>query len=746
MSQNNFRNGSSPSSKLEELQPLWEAMLRHSLRDFDPASDSTWSTRPTAEQRAELYRSTLTDETIAYQNQFNIAHAKHSARLLNNKYQCANRGNALFYPYYNSVGRIVYVKAKFQYPGSSPKAPKYVGPWGLTNADTCYFPRGTHERLRNKPPFIFVTEGEKKALALHQLGFSAISINGVWGGQEPKSSPDSRTRRLNRQIRGLLDELPEHCRTIISIFDSDAVDNAHIRLAEETFGKLCSLNGYKFGHIRLDSGPNGEKVGVDDFLFAGGTKEDLLGKASDVLAGPMKLPKYTCKDFIDHAEGFIDSLEHPLTYGYGSRYWEYSPEKMLWVELSREKLEIRLMSYLTSRYSGVSGKTVTTVMGLLPHMLLADESHLDAEPPFWLGEPKFDLPGKIFTQNEIVAPLTGETHPVGPDIFYTSSIDTTYDANAPKPKRWLQFLEESFPGDEASKCVLQEMFGYLLTLGNSLQKVFLILGPAGCGKGTIVRVLEALLRKESVAATSMKALGESHGLEDLVGKSLATINEIRVNSRTDVNEALNQLLSISGGDAVRINPKGIKGYACRLTVRFLLTTNEIPSLTDAAGALDRRLVALRMCHKPAKVETDLDEQFRLELPGILNWAIEGRRRLIDVNKGKFTEIPRRDDEMSLAEMIVENGALIQTFVGDRCILGEELTVSWVDMQLSYEDWCQAVGEKPRSQRKMVAEITAAFPQVRATRPLGSDGRSPRMLKGITLKNQGEMRPPHVQTY
>lgn len=739
MSLNNHRNGSPPLSKLEEFQQIWEPVLRHPLREFDPSRNDNWyqATLPTAAQRAELYKSGIDDDTIEAAKLFNVPYARLSARLLNNKSQCRNRGNALFYPYPDRHGKCVYLKAKFALPGDQADPPKYVGPKGCKNAPTLYLPCDTWQKVLNRPLFMILTEGEKKALRAWMLGYVVASLNGVWGGQRPGSH--------GKALMQALEQVLEYCKTFFIIFDSDAVENDKVLQAEKQLIKLLQRAGCTVVVIRLEPGPNGEKVGLDDFLAQEGGKAKLDAMIAAALAGPMKLPHHTCKEPLEHAQGFIDAHEHPITYGYGSRYWEYPPGTKPWVELTQEKLEIRLTRYLTERYSGVIPATVGKVKGLLPHLLLEDESHFDAEPPFWIGEPRFDLAGKVFTQSDIIDPLTGETYPIGRDIFYTSSINTKYDPNALCP-RWLRVLEDMLPGDEESKKVLQEWFGYVMTLGNSLQKVGLILGPAGCGKGTIVRLLEALLGKESVAATSMKALGDSHGLEDLVGKSLATINEIRVNSRTDVNEALNQLLSISGGDAVRINPKGIKGYTLRLSVRFLLTTNEIPSLTDAAGAMDRRLVALRMRHKPAKVDPDLDAKLREELPGIVNWGMVGRRRLFGDNKGQFTEIPRRDDEMSLAELIVEAGALIQTFVGERCVLGDELTVTVPDLYLSYRSWCEAVGEKPRSQKKMGTEIIAAFPQVKATRP-DSDGERPRPrgLKGITLKNDGEKRPPHVPT-
>jgi putative DNA primase/helicase len=58
---------------------------------------------------------------------------------------------------------------------------------------------------------------------------------------------------------------------------------------------------------------------------------------------------------------------------------------------------------------------------------------------------------------------------------------------------WLDFLNDLWPDDAESIDTLQEIAGYLLTARTDLQKFFMIIGPPRSGKGTIIRVLTALL-------------------------------------------------------------------------------------------------------------------------------------------------------------------------------------------------------------------------------------------------------------
>jgi hypothetical protein len=70
-------------------------------------------------------------------------------------------------------------------------------------------------------------------------------------------------------------------------------------------------------------------------------------------------------------------------------------------------------------------------------------------------------------------------------------------AAAEKPERWLRFLDEAMPGDPTAHQVLQEWVGYILSERTDLQKVLMLIGPTRCGKGTIDRLLRALVGEDN---------------------------------------------------------------------------------------------------------------------------------------------------------------------------------------------------------------------------------------------------------
>ena len=168
--------------------------------------------------------------------------------------------------------------------------------------------------------------------------------------------------------------------------------------------------------------------------------------------------------------------------------------------------------------------------------------------PAWLDY------GYHFPAAEIVATASGLLHvgtrelqPLTPLYFNLVSVPFAYDLYAPDPTRWLAFLHQLWPDDPEAIQAIQDWFGYVISGRTDLQKILLMIGPIRSGKGSIARVLEALLGgRGNVAGSTMASLATNFGLEPLVGKLLCVISDARLSSQ-NAPQALERLLSISGG-------------------------------------------------------------------------------------------------------------------------------------------------------------------------------------------------------
>lgn len=186
-------------------------------------------------------------------------------------------------------------------------------------------------------------------------------------------------------------------------------------------------------------------------------------------------------------------------------------------------------------------------------------SHLDRyrEPPCWIDCRDGPSPAEIMPCKNGLLHLPSETLlPSTPHFFGLNALPFEYNPNAKRPERWLSFLNvDLWPEDSESVATLQELFGLMLVPDTTQQKIFLLVGPKRAGKGTIARVLTALLGRENVAGPTLASLGQNFGLSPLIGKQAAIISDARLGSRADQSAITERLLSISGEDTLTVDRK-----------------------------------------------------------------------------------------------------------------------------------------------------------------------------------------------
>ena len=206
-------------------------------------------------------------------------------------------------------------------------------------------------------------------------------------------------------------------------------------------------------------------------------------------------------------------------------------------------------------------------------------------------------------------------------------------------------MNQLWPDDPESVGLLQEWFGYCLLPDTSQQELLSIIGPPRSGKSTVARVLTELLGRTNVASPSMRSLSGSFGLWGLLDKKLAIIPDATLPTPCPALEEL--LKSISGEDAVDIQRKGMSPLTgITLPTRLMLLANEMPSFSDPSGALKQRLLTLKTTQSFfGQEDTQLTKNLLTELPGILNWSIDGLQR--HWTKGRFQQVTELDAEKLL---------------------------------------------------------------------------------------------------
>jgi putative DNA primase/helicase len=362
----------------------------------------------------------------------------------------------------------------------------------------------------------------------------------------------------------------------------------------------------------------------------------------------------------------------------------------------------------------------------------------DVQPPCWIGQSDAERPDPrqlVACRNGLLHLSSGRFLGNRADYFNLNALGVDWDPEAPRPQRWMDFLEELWPEDVQAQALLQEWFGLCLAADTSFQKALLIVGPRRSGKGTIARILNALHGEHSnVAWPNLHALTSSFGLAPLLDKTVAIIPDLRVSNRIDLQQAVELILNITGEDWLQVDRKYLPPIQAQIPVRFLLMSNITPRLADAGGAFATRCLALRLEQSfLGREDRTLEVQLRKELPGILLWAIEGWRRL--QKRGYFVQ------PSTAQEVLDELGRLstpVQAFVEERCSFEADAEVTIDELFVQWRKWCEdegrtAVGEKAT----LVRNLRAAYPYLRTSRPKAPTGRRIRCLVGLRIRYEDD---------
>lgn len=363
---------------------------------------------------------------------------------------------------------------------------------------------------------------------------------------------------------------------------------------------------------------------------------------------------------------------------------------------------------------------------------LAAEAQLPTEtrPPEWLdGTDQWPAAEILPCRNGLLHLPTREMIGHSPAFFGLNAVDYGFDPSAGEPVEWLAFLRSIWGDDTETIETLQELFGLLLTPDTSHQKAFMLVGPKRSGKGTIARVLTALLGRENVAGPTLGSLSQNFGLAPLIGKPLAIVSDARLGGRADVHVIAERLLAITGEDSLTIDRKFREAWTGRLPTRFFILTNELPRLTDASGALASRFIVLVMDRSFfGQEDLGLTDRLLHELPGILLWAMDGRDRL--ARRGHFHQ---PQSAMQAIEELGDLGSPVGTFLRERCALDPYRCVECGRLYEAWVRWCQEQGrDHPGTAQTFGRDLRAAVPGMRVSQVRGDDGVRARYYQGLDL--------------
>jgi P4 family phage/plasmid primase-like protien len=315
--------------------------------------------------------------------------------------------------------------------------------------------------------------------------------------------------------------------------------------------------------------------------------------------------------------------------------------------------------------------------------------------------------GMVNVKNGLLDTKTGQLLPHRADYYMQTRVPHKWEPKA-LCKVWLDWLEERHP-DKETRTAIQEMFGYVLATDINFHVFFFLFGDGGTGKSTCVSVLEELVGEANRVSIQLEELDNAFMRSQLAGKSLYLCKELTTKSFAHIG----LIKAIVSGDPIPVDVKYSQPYDFKPFGKMVMESNVIASTPDSSGGFTRRFVQIDWDRPIAreKMDFNLIDKFRDEMPGILAWAMEGLIRLR--KRGHFPLTAKAEQSR---DQLMRHRSQIASFLSSSYLVEEESCHMPVRILYDkYYDWCDEYDVVPfyKEVNTFMREVMSKKPEWRA---------------------------------
>ncbi len=316
------------------------------------------------------------------------------------------------------------------------------------------------------------------------------------------------------------------------------------------------------------------------------------------------------------------SLEHKVLFEPAERqFYVYKPTDGLWNKQTDDAIRTQISDDLKN-YADASDVSEIEV--------LRDNSRLSGLANILRGKVEkrdaFAHRNGIHVGNGVLELSSGkaELQPFSPDFYSRNQIPYDYEPAAACPEFIEKFLKPALDGDDIS--LIQRWGGSVLMGGNPAQRLLLVTGTAGGGKGTLVQIIESMIGVENTTELRTQNLGERFEQARFLGKILLCGKDVAGNFLQQ--ESAHYLKALVGHDRLSPEIKGSNATPMMMGnfgVVIVCNSKLLVRLDSDIDAYRRRLLLIEYT-RPKTVKRDTGLAARLlknEGPGILRWLVDG---------------------------------------------------------------------------------------------------------------------------
>lgn len=372
--------------------------------------------------------------------------------------------------------------------------------------------------------------------------------------------------------------------------------------------------------------PEEDIIGNDDLEYTGEESEQQSKPNNNSISkAPIKnKPIDQDIDFNENALGVMFLAKYSVMRDLAGNCYLYYPDQGYWKEVSEKYLRSLAMNCDTFKKTSSRRRAAA-----VDHAL--DMCCSDYVPWNKIG---FD---EIAFKDGIYNVSKDEKRAHSYDNYLSGIIPHNYNKDAKCPL-WEECLSIWFKDDKNKALALQEFFGYVLCIYAKFKKALMLLGESDTGKSVVCSIAELIVGEHAKSCLPLDKMGDANMLSALKGKYLNLVTEIAVDS-TIADGGFKQVVA---NEPVQINQKFVRVETITPLAKHIIATNNLPEVRDNSAGVFNRLLIIQFNNVIKEKDRQLVTKLEKEIEGIIAWAVEGAKRLIN-NLGKFTTIRESED-------------------------------------------------------------------------------------------------------
>jgi len=422
-----------------------------------------------------------------------------------------------------------------------------------------------------------------------------------------------------------------------------------------------------------------------------------------------KLRKYERTD-AGNSDRLVDQYGHDLRYCATFRSW-YIWDGKIWEKDERNKIlklatnTARKILVSAAEESDPDKSKDIAKWGIASQSINRRKAMIEGATPYVPVTPdEFDRHPELINLCNCCLDLNSlQTREHARENLMTKCAGVEYKLEAQCPL-WEDHLHLIFGGDQDLIEGFQEACGYLLIGDNPEQQIFFLWGNGKNGKSETMKVLTRLMGDyaRNIGAESLmvkRGDGPRSDLARIAGARFVTASEPYEGARL----AESVIKQLTGDDEVTVRRLYENEFSFKPEAKIWMATNHKPRITGVDDGIWRRiqLWPFTVTIPPERRVANYGEVLLQELPGILNWCLEGFRRYkergslyVPLLVGDATKQYRSESDT------------VQSFLLDETKPSSGTDIPRKDLYERYESWCEELGEKPVSTRKFAQCLRA----------------------------------------